>query len=96
MKAKLVALSALLFFACANDENDAPIYSTASVERRSIEVSGDSSGVVEPLAAVEVKSKASGEVLDLLVDIGDYIVEGALLVHIDPRTVGNRFAQEFT
>jgi HlyD family secretion protein len=93
MKIRLIVLSALLLSACVSEESDAPIYSTASVERRSIEVSVESSGVVEPLAVVEVKSKASGEVLELLVDIGDYVEEGALLVRIDPRTVRNRLAQ---
>jgi HlyD family secretion protein len=52
-----------------------------------------SSGVVEPLATIEVKSKASGEVLELFVETGDSVEEGALLVHIDPRTVRNRLAQ---
>jgi HlyD family secretion protein len=52
-----------------------------------------SSGVVEPLATVEVKSKASGEILELFVETGDHVEEGALLVHIDPRTVRNRLAQ---
>jgi len=93
MKAKVAAISVLLLVACSGEESDAPLYSSATVERRSIEVSVDSSGVVEPLAAVEVKSKASGEVLELLVDIGDYVEEGALLVGIDPRTVTNRLAQ---
>jgi HlyD family secretion protein len=93
MKSAVASLSALLLLACADEQSDAPLYGTAKVERRSIEVSVDSSGVVEPLAAVEVKSKASGEVLELLVDIGDYVDEGALLVRIDPRTVSNRLAQ---
>jgi HlyD family secretion protein len=93
VKAKVAALCVLLLIACSEDENDAPLYSAATVERRSIEVSVDSSGVVEPLAVVEVKSKASGEVLELLIDIGDYVEEGALLVGIDPRTVRNRLAQ---
>jgi len=52
-----------------------------------------SAGIVEPLATVEVKSKASGEVLDLLVETGDKVEEGALMVMIDPRTVRNRLDQ---
>ena len=79
--------------ACAQDRESTPIYETATVERHSIRVSVGSSGVVEPLATVEVKSKASGEVLELLVETGDYVEEGALMVRIDPRTVRNRLAQ---
>ncbi len=93
MKVYVLTLGALLFVACSDEKADAPIYESAAVERRSIEVSVDSSGVVEPLATVEVKSKASGEVLDLLVEVGDNVDAGDLLVRIDPRTVRNRLAQ---
>ena len=85
--------AAILLAACAEDQATAPMYSTASVERASISVSVGSSGAVEPLARVEVKSKASGEVLELLVETGDYVAEGQLMVRIDPRTVRNRLAQ---
>jgi len=70
-----------------------PVYDTAGVARRTIEVAVSSAGVVEPLATVEVKSKASGEVLDLMVEIGDHVAAGTLMVRIDPRTVRNRLAQ---
>jgi HlyD family secretion protein len=52
-----------------------------------------SAGIVEPLATVEVKSKASGEVLDLFVATGDRVEQGSLMVSIDPRTVRNRLDQ---
>jgi HlyD family secretion protein len=86
-------LPAILLLACAEEQSSAPVYESAAVERHSISVSVGSSGVVEPLARVEVKSKASGEVLELLVATGDYVEQGALMVNIDPRTVANRLAQ---
>jgi HlyD family secretion protein len=86
-------LAIVILAACAEEQSTAPIYNSAAVERASINVSVGSSGVVEPLATVEVKSKASGEVLELFVETGDYVEEGALLVRIDPRTVSNRLAQ---
>ncbi len=86
-------LVASLLSACAEEEATAPLYDTAAVERGSISVMVGSAGIVEPLATVEVKSKASGEVLDLMVETGDYVEAGALLVRIDPRTVRNRLAQ---
>ena len=52
------------------------MFDTASSQRASIEVSVSSAGVVEPLATVEVKSKASGEVLDVLIETGDMVEEG--------------------
>jgi len=70
-----------------------PIYDTAGVEWHTIEVAVSSAGIVEPLATIEVKSKASGEVLELLVATGDKVEQGALLVSIDPRTVRNRLEQ---
>jgi len=84
----LVGLSA-----CADDAVVGPVYDVATAERRTIEVSVSSSGVVEPLATVEVKSKASGEVLDVRVEVGDLVEVGTLLVSIDPRTVSNDLAQ---
>ena len=88
----LIPIIAMLA-ACADDRETAPIYDSAAVEIRTIEVSVGSAGIVEPLATVEVKSKASGEVLELLVETGDYVREGELMVRIDPRTVRNRLAQ---
>ena len=84
---------ALVLVGCADEQGTAPVYNSAAVERASISVSVGSSGVVEPLSTVEVKSKASGEVLELFVATGDYVEAGTLLVRIDPRTVRNRFAQ---
>lgn len=93
MKNHLLIPLVSLLGACADEQVSAPIYDTAAVDRRTIEVSVGSAGIVEPLATVEVKSKASGEVLELLVETGDYVEEGALMVRIDPRTVRNRLAQ---
>ena len=93
MKKLWMLIPMFLVAACAEEEVTTPTYGTAAVERASISVSVGSSGAVEPLATVEVKSKASGEVLELLVETGDHVEQGALMVRIDPRTVRNRFAQ---
>ena len=78
---------------CAEEPDAGPMYESATADRRSIEVSVSSAGVVEPLATVEVKSKASGEVLDVLVEVGDHVERDTLMVRIDPRTVRNDLAQ---
>jgi HlyD family secretion protein len=93
MKKYVLPLFLVLLAGCAEEEASGPVYDTAGVERRTIEVAVSSAGIVEPLATVEVKSKASGEVLDLLVEIGDKVQEGTLMVAIDPRTVRNRLDQ---
>lgn len=93
IKTHTLLLLPLVLAACAEEEAVVPIYDTAGVERRTIEVGVSSAGIVEPLATVEVKSKASGEVLDLLVETGDLVEAGELMVSIDPRTVRNRLDQ---
>jgi HlyD family secretion protein len=63
------------------------------VERRDIVVSAEAAGVVEPFVTVEVKSKASGEILEVLADSGDRVEQGALLLRIDQRQLRNTLAQ---
>ena len=93
MKKHALLVGIVILSACAEEEVLGPVYDTAGVERRTIEVAVSSAGIVEPLATVEVKSKASGEVLDLLVATGDQVDQGTLMVRIDPRTVRNRLDQ---
>ena len=93
MKRFFLILATLNLGACAEPVDVEPRYDTAAVERRTLEVAVSSAGIVEPLATVEVKSKASGEVLDVLIETGDQVEEGSLMVRIDPRIVRNRLAQ---
>lgn len=88
---------ALLAIACTEPvpepEALAPVYDTAPVETRPIEVTVDAAGIVEPEVLVEVKSKASGEVLAIHAETGDVVDEGFLLVEIDQRTPRNQLAE---
>jgi HlyD family secretion protein len=65
----------------------------AEVTRRDLELAAEAAGLVEPIRVVEVKSRASGEVLKVPVDSGDKIDGGSLLAEIDPRDVRNALAQ---
>ncbi len=67
--------------------------STATADRRDLEVTAEAAGLVEPVRVVEVKSKASGEVLRVLVETGDRVEQGALLAEIDPRDVQSSLEQ---
>jgi HlyD family secretion protein len=69
------------------------VYDSAPVETRTIQVAVDAAGVVEPESTVEVKSKASGEVLAVHAETGDIVEAGALLVEIDKRTPRNSLSQ---
>jgi HlyD family secretion protein len=86
----LIALG-LLLAACQPSEDDiAPLYDTAEVEEEDIEVVVEAAGVIEAESTVEVKSKASGEVLAVHAETGDIVEAASLLVEIDKRTPQNR------
>lgn len=93
-RCSIVVLGAALA-ACSDGEPDsvAPLYDTAPVETRPIEVTVDAAGVIEPETLVEVKSKASGEILAIHAETGDVVDEGFLLVEIDQRTPRNQLAE---
>ena len=69
------------------------VYQAVAVERRDIVVSARASGTIQPDTVVEVKSKASGEILELKVETGQLVKRGALMVRVDPRTPRNLLAQ---
>src|SRR5882672_9457614 len=66
---------------------------TAAVERRNIALSIQATGTVEPIDLVEVKSKASGQIIRMPVQVGSFVQRGALLAQIDPRDVQNQYDQ---
>jgi HlyD family secretion protein len=79
--------------ACKKSTDTALVIETAPVERRSIVLSAQANGTVEPIDIVEVKSKASGTIIKMPVDVGSKVKVGDLLVQIDPRTVQNAYTQ---
>ncbi|MBA3467777.1 MAG: efflux RND transporter periplasmic adaptor subunit, partial [Gemmatimonadaceae bacterium] len=66
---------------------------TAPIERRTIVLSAQANGAVEPINVVEVKSKASGVINNIPVDVGSRVSVGDLLVQIDTRDVQNQYNQ---
>ena len=79
--------------ACTKSTDPTVVIDTAPVERRSIVLSAQANGTVEPIDIVEVKSKASGTIIKMPVDVGSKVKVGDLLVQIDPRTVQNAYDQ---
>lgn len=78
---------------CKKSTDPLLVIETAPVERRSIVLSAQANGTVEPIDIVEVKSKASGTIIKMPVDVGSKVHVGDLLVQIDPRTVQNAYTQ---
>lgn len=66
-------------------ETPPPTYQSLPVVHRDIVVSAQASGSIQPDTTVEVKSKASGEILDLAVETGQSVKRGDLMVRVDPR-----------
>jgi HlyD family secretion protein len=90
--ARIAGTVLLVLLACHKKEV-APLYEEVSVERRTIQVSASASGVIEPVRAIDIKSKASGEIIGLPVDIGDEVRESQLMASIDPRVPRNTLSQ---
>ena len=74
-------------------EDTGPSLLTTESSRGDLLLRAEATGTIEPVREVEVKSKASGEILRLMTDIGDVVQRGTLLAEIDPRDVRNRFNQ---
>src|SRR4051812_12758100 len=78
---------------CKKSTDPTLVIETVAAERRSIVLSVQANGTVEPVNIVEVKSKASGTIVRMPVDIGSNVKTGDLLVQIDPRDVQNQYTQ---
>ena len=71
------------------DESLASFYKKEEVSPKKLFVSIEASGLIEAISSVEIKSKASGEVLFLGAEVGDYVDKGFMLSQIDQRTPKN-------
>jgi HlyD family secretion protein len=93
--AALALIGAVVLYVRGSSRAQAPgrALPVAVAERRDLEVVAEAGGLLEPIRVVEVKSKASGEVLRVHVETGQRVEQGALLTEIDPRDVQNALAQ---
>jgi HlyD family secretion protein len=86
-------LATLLLLAACKKEEQLPLYEPVQVVRRDIVVSADAAGTIEPIMVVEVKSKASGEIIEMTAETGDIVQQGELLVQVDAREPRNQVLQ---
>lgn len=93
----LASMTALALGAAACSSGEAAVegsrLQTVQADRGDLRIRAEAIGTVEPVRTVEVKSKASGEILRLFADIGDQVAPGELLAEIDPRDVRNHYDQ---
>jgi HlyD family secretion protein len=91
-KLLITSLISLLIVSCGSKEEPAKettFYKKENVSGKQLELAIEASGIIEAISSVEIKSKASGEILLLGAEVGDKVKKGAILGQIDQRTPKN-------
>ena len=87
-----ILISIFLISSCGSgsDSKDvAQYYKKQQTQTQQLELSIEASGIIEAISSVEIKSKASGEILFLGAEVGDFVNKGSVLGQIDQRTPKN-------
>lgn len=93
LSAAVLATSAVGGYAWLKKPAAAPAGTVVEVTRGSLTETAAASGRIEPDVQVEVKSRASGEVIEVLVKEGDRVEAGQLLVRLDPTDAERDLAE---
>ncbi|HVZ76357.1 MAG TPA: efflux RND transporter periplasmic adaptor subunit, partial [Gemmatimonadaceae bacterium] len=80
-----LAGSAPTLAACGHAASAVSAIETSPATQQDIVVTVEATGVIEPVDAVDVKSKASGQVVKMPIVVGSRVKEGDLVVQVDPR-----------
>lgn len=66
---------------------------SAQISRGNLTAMVSATGKVEPIQKVEVKSKGSGQIMEMPVEEGDRVQKGSLIAHIDETDPRNDYEQ---
>ena len=88
----LVAALVVVVGGCARKAKTS-VVALETVGRRDISLTIEAGGTVEPIDLVEVKSKASGQIVKMPVDVGSQVKRGELLAQVDMTDVKNQYDQ---
>ena len=91
-KITLSVLAILFIYGCGSSDEPSKaeqFYKKQDTQTQKLELSIEASGIIEAISSVEIKSKASGEILFLGAEVGDFIDKGFVLGQIDQRTPTN-------
>ncbi len=88
-----IILLALAVAGCEEAENDERPFQVVAAQRQTLAISAEAAGVLEPVTTVEIKSKASGEILSIAVETGDVVEQGQLLVQVEQTDARQTLAQ---
>ena len=89
----VLGVLALAIAGCGKKSSKVAEIQYASVEKKTIEVTVEATGTIEPIDLVEVKSKASGQIIKMNVAVGSVVKKGDLLAQVDTRDVNNQYQQ---
>ncbi|MDD5772943.1 MAG: efflux RND transporter periplasmic adaptor subunit [bacterium] len=85
--AAIIIIAGIIFlaykFLIKNKSSSKPKESIFTVKRGELIVSVNVTGTIEPYTTVEVKSKASGKIINMPVEQGDYLKNGDLIAEIE-------------
>jgi len=87
-----ILISIFLISSCGSGDDSkdvAQYYKKQQTQTQQLELSIEASGIIEAISSVEIKSKASGEILFLGAEVGDFVNKGSVLGQIDQRTPKN-------
>ncbi len=81
----LAATAAAVLAAACKKPQVVQLYEPVPVARRDIVVSAEANGSIQPIQIVDVKSRASGQILEMRAQTGDMVHRGDTLVKVDRR-----------
>lgn len=87
----LIVFFLIALTCCDKNKDTAP--KTVKVKRGSLEVVVSAPGKIVPHKQVTIKSKAAGEIKEIMVKEGDTVKSGALLIRLDPMVEESRMEQ---
>lgn len=90
--ALLLASASAGGYAWQKDAGAQTLGPSATVQRGTLLETASASGKIEPDVQVEVKSRSSGQVIEVLVKEGDQVQAGQLLVKLDPTDAQRQLA----
>ena len=93
MAACVIALAAVTTTQACRRQSTSFFIDTATVARQSLTVTVSGTGTIQPAEVVQVKSKASGQIMKMPVQMGTLVKPGDLIAQIDPRDPQSRYNQ---
>lgn len=89
----VLVLAAFTTLACSKKKEQALTIPVEAVNRQTIVVLAEATGVVEPINVIEVKAKSSGQIVAMPVETGTLVRPGDLLVQLNTRDTRNSYTQ---